>query len=136
MCLYPKVIQNKKYTANKTNGGKIPQMTDPRVQFVPVGCGKCMECRKKKGREWAVRLGEEIRTNKKGKFITFSFSNGSIKELSKAIDNNKDKINKLTTKASNGLTGYNRDNEIATIGTRRFLERWRKKYKNSKMAKA
>lgn len=131
MCLYPKIIQNKKYTANKKNKGKIPQMTDQRVQFVPVGCGKCMECRKKKGREWAVRLGEEIRTNKNGKFITFSFSNESLKELSKAIDKNEEKINKLTTKASNGLTGYNRDNEIATIGTRRFLERWRKKYKKS-----
>ena len=30
-----------------------------------------------------------------------------------------------------GLDGYNLDNEIATLATRRFLERWRKKFKKS-----
>ena len=30
-----------------------------------------------------------------------------------------------------GLSGYELDNEIAALATRRFLERWRKKYKKS-----
>jgi hypothetical protein len=116
MCLYPKLIKNRKYIANKKNGGIIPAITDNRVLYVPAGCGKCMECKKQKSREWNVRLQEEIRHNNKGKFVTLTFSNESIKELTKEIK---------------GLDGYNLDNEIATLAVRRFLERWRKKYKKS-----
>ena len=47
MCLYPRIIQNKKYTKNKKNGGVIPAVFDKRVLVVPAGCGKCMECKKK-----------------------------------------------------------------------------------------
>jgi len=115
MCLYPKLITNRKYIPNKKNGGVIPAVSDKRVLQVPVGCGKCMECKKQKSREWQVRLQEEIRENKNGKFVTLTFSDESIKELSKNIK----------------LEGYELDNEIATKAVRRFLERWRKKYKKS-----
>ena len=115
MCLYPRLINNRKYIANKKNGGIIPAVYDKRVLVVPAGCGKCMECKKQKSREWQVRLQEEIRHSKNGKFVTLTFSNESIKELSKNIE----------------LKGYDLDNEIATLATRRFLERWRKKYKKS-----
>jgi len=116
MCLYPKLIKNRKYISNKKNGGKIPPVTDERVLYVPVGCQKCMECKKQKARNWQVRLQEEIRNNKTGKFITLTFSNESIKELTKTIK---------------GINGYDLDNELATLATRRFLERYRKKYKKS-----
>ena len=66
MCLYPKIIKNRKYVKNKKNGGNVPTPTDPRVLMVPVGCGNCMECRKQKARQWQVRLSEEIRENKRG----------------------------------------------------------------------
>lgn len=102
--------------ANKKNGGVIPAVLDKRVLEVPVGCGKCMECRKQKSREWSVRMQEDIRQNKNGKFVTLTFSDESIAELNKEIK---------------GLSGYELDNEIATLATRRFLERWRKKYKKS-----
>jgi len=115
MCLYPRLINNRKYIANKKNGGVIPAVYDKRVLIVPTGCGKCIECKKQKAREWQVRLSEEIRHNKNGKFVTLTFSNESIKELSKNIE----------------LKGYELDNEIATLAVRRFLERWRKKYKKS-----
>ncbi len=65
MCLYPKIIRNRKYTKNKKNKGVVPTAKDKRMLWVPVGCGKCMECKKQKAREWQVRLMEEIRTNKK-----------------------------------------------------------------------
>lgn len=116
MCLYPKLIKNQKYIANKKNGGIIPAINDNRVLMVPVGCQKCIECRKKKAREWQVRLLEEVKNNKNGIFITLTFSNESIKKLNKEIE---------------GLSGYELDNQIATLATRRFLERWRKKYKKS-----
>jgi hypothetical protein len=116
MCLFPKLIENRKYKANKKNGGIIPPVSDKRTLMVPVGCGKCIECKKQKARNWQVRLHEEIRHDKKGKFVTLTFSDESIKELSKEIT---------------GVTGYNLDNEIATLGVRRYLERWRKKYKKS-----
>ena len=116
MCLYPKLIENRKYKANKKNGGVIPPVSDKRTLMVPVGCGKCIECKKQKSRQWQVRLQEEIRTSKNGQFVTLTFTDESIKELNKEIT---------------GVTDYNLDNEIATLGTRRFLERWRKKYKKS-----
>ena len=60
-CLFPKLIKNPRYLPNKKNGGKPPALTDKRVEFVPVSCGKCIECRKKRRREWMVRLSEELR---------------------------------------------------------------------------
>lgn len=115
MCLYPKLIKNKKYTANKKNGGIIPPLKDERVQYVAVGCGKCIECMKKKGREWKVRLNEEIKINR-GYFVTLTFSNESATKLYKEIKTNKYSII---------------ENEICILAVRRFLERWRKKYKKS-----
>lgn len=121
MCLYPKLIQNRKYIPNKKNGGIVPQMTDERVKYVPVGCGKCMECLKQKGREWSVRLREEIKhQKKKGYFVTYTFSNQGYTGI----------VNDLR-KDGFDLMGYELDNRVCIKATRRYLERWRKKYKKS-----
>lgn len=119
MCLYPKLIKNRKYTVTKKNGGNIPPVTDERVKFVPIGCQNCIECRKAKAREWQIRLLEDLKEHKNGKFITLTFSDTAIKELTEAVK--KDKISE----------GYDLDNDIATIGVRRFMERWRKEHKKS-----
>ena len=96
----------------------IPQVKDLRTLYVPVGCGKCMECRKQKSREWQVRLHEEIRTNNKHwKFVTLSFSDKALTELEKDLNSD--------------LEGYALENKIATLAVRRFLERWRKLHKAS-----
>ena len=116
MCLYSKLIKNPKYKANKKNGGKIPAVFDIRTKVVPIECGKCMECKKKKSRDWQVRLLEDVRHEKNGVFVTLTFSNQSIKELSSGIHK---------------LQGYELDNEIAKLGVRRFTERWRKEHKKA-----
>lgn len=116
MCLYPRLLANKKYYANKKNKGNPPKCIDDRTKYVPVGCGNCMECRKQKSRQWQTRLQEEIKTNKTGKFITLTFSDKAILSISENIET---------------LQGYELDNEIATRAVRLFLERWRKKYKKS-----
>jgi hypothetical protein len=116
MCLYPRLIRNRKYTPNKKNGGIVPEVKDKRVLSVPVGCGKCMECRKQKSRQWQVRLQEDIRVNKNAKFVTFTFSERELQKLDNEIK---------------GLSGYDRDNEICRLAVRRFTERWRKKYKKT-----
>ena len=96
MCLYPRLIKNKKYTANKKNSGNIPAVLDNRTLYVPVKCGKCMECRKQIARDWNVRLHEEIRFNSTGLFITLTFSNESIKTLTDDVINKTYReINKL-----------------------------------------
>lgn len=112
MCLYSKLIKNRKYTATKKNGGNIPILKDARTAIVPIGCGKCMECRKQKSREWRVRLAEDIRTNTNGKFITLTFKTEKLQELAKDIHN---------------LSGYELDNEICTKAVKYFRERWRKR---------
>ena len=113
MCLYPKLIKNRKYVTNKKNKGVIPEAVDKRVLYVPVGCGKCMECRKQKARQWQVRLQEDIRVNKNAKFVTYTFSERELQKLDNEIK---------------GLTGYDRDNEVCRLAVRRYTERWRKKY--------
>lgn len=120
MCLYPKIISNKKYTANKKNGGNIPPVIDGRVLYVPIGCGECIECTAQKAREWQVRLMEEVKNRTNEKFVTLTFSD---KNYSKLID-------EIRATGSNA-TGYALDNEIATYAMRHFLERWRKKKKKS-----
>ena len=86
MCLYPKLIKNRKYIANKKNGGIIPAVSDNRVLLVPVGCGKCMECSKQKSNNWKVRLNEEIKEHKNGQFITLTFSDEELKKLIIEVD--------------------------------------------------
>lgn len=114
MCLYPQLIKNRKYTKTKKNKGNIPMITDERTRYVPIGCGKCIECTKKKARDWQVRLSEEIRNDSSATFVTLTFSDESYTKL------NNNKIHKEL-----------QDNEIATKAIRLFLERWRKSYKKS-----
>lgn len=118
MCLFPRLIENKKYKPNKKNNYNPPVLEDERVRYVSVGCGNCIECQKQKTREWQVRLNEEIREYKNGKFITLTFSNDKIEELLEVVKDIS-------------LNDYAISNKIATLGVRRFLERWRKKYKKS-----
>ncbi len=113
MCLYPKLIKNRKYVANKKNGGNIPSVHDERVLYVPIGCSKCMECKKQKATQWKVRLQEDIKVNKHAQFVTYTFSENELQKL----DNEVKK-----------LSGYNRDNEICRLAIRRYTERWRKKH--------
>lgn len=120
MCLYPKLIENPKYKANKKNGGVIPPLLDDRVKYVPIGCQKCMECRKQKARAWQVRLQEDIRHNTNGKFVTLTFTHEAIGEIGEAILDELEDVG-----------GYELDHAIAKQAVRWFLERWRKKYKRS-----
>lgn len=79
MCLYPKVIKNKRYVKNRKNKGIIPKYTDRRVLAVPIACGKCIECRKQKANEWRVRLNEELRHDSaNAKFMTLTFNEESL----------------------------------------------------------
>lgn len=119
MCLYPKLIKNRKYVPNKKNKGRPPIATDKRVLYVPAGCGKCMECLRQRGNNWRTRLLEEIRETKQGHFVTFTFSTEALWDLRNGVyeDNGGEE-----------LEPYDLDNAIVTLGIRRFLERWRKKY--------
>ena len=118
MCLYPRLIKNRKYTSNKKNGGKVPPVNDKRSLYVPIGCQNCIECRKKKSREWNLRLQEDIKEHTNGKFITLTFSNESIAKII-------DQFNLHSYK------GYTLDNKIATTAVHHFRERWRKKFGKS-----
>lgn len=117
MCLYPKLIKNRKYLATKKNRGIIPPVPDPRVLWVPVGCQNCIECRKKKAREWSTRLLEDIQHHTNGRFITLTLN-----------DETYDYFNNLINP---DLDGYDRDNAIITLATRNYLERYRKKHGKS-----
>ena len=112
MCLFPRLIKNRKYTPNKKNGGVPPAADDHRKLVVAVGCGRCIECLKQKALQWKIRLNEEIKVNKYAYYVTFTFSPQALKDL-------------MTE------TGLKECNAIAGIAVRRYLERWRKKHKKS-----
>lgn len=112
MCLYPRAIKNPKYRINKKNGGILPEMKDQRVQYVPVGCGNCIECRKQKANAWKIRLIEEIKDKKYKYFVTLTFSEENLNKIANKVNSNDSEI-------------------IATYAVRHFLERWRKKHKKS-----
>jgi hypothetical protein len=119
MCLYPKIIDNKRYKPNNKNGFCPPAPpTDPRALYVPVGCGRCIECRKQKANNWKIRLNEEIRHNSKATFVTLTFSEESLLNIKK-------KINKVNEHS------YELDNEIASYAVRHFTELWRKHHKKT-----
>ena len=44
MCLYPRLMKNKRYMPNKKNGGIVPQLDDIRKETIEVPCGVCLEC--------------------------------------------------------------------------------------------
>lgn len=112
MCLYPKLIRNKKYSPTKKNGYNPPLLKDLRVGFVPIACGRCIECMKQKAREWQVRICEEEKKWKNKYCYTFTFSCEELEKLCKE-------------------TGLKESNAVATKAMRRFLERWRKTHKKS-----
>ena len=60
---------------------------------------------------------EEIRTPTKKLFVTLTFNNESIYDLGQEVGED--------------VKGYDRDNAIATLGVRRFLENWRRRHKKS-----
>lgn len=119
---------NKKYTVTKKNKGIVPVCEDERKRYVYVDCENCIECRKKRAREWQVRLNEEIKDDKSGKFVTLSVSEEALdeieKEINKGITNVKNMYGTKAIKKDEGVEA----NMAATIMVRRFTERWRKEF--------
>ena len=107
MCLYPKLIPNKRYLPTKKNGGVPPVCPDERLRYVTAACGDCYECRKQKQRQWVVRMSEENRQTPNAYFLTLTVDDKSYKQLKQKY--------KLKD-----------DNDIATKAIRLCLERVRK----------
>ena len=81
MCLYPKLIPNKRYLPTKKNGGVPPICPDERLRYVTAACGDCYECRKQKQRQWIVRMSEENRQTPNAYFLTLTIDDKSYKQL-------------------------------------------------------
>ena len=109
MCLYTKYIENPRYKPSKKNNWNPPKCTDLRLKYVPVKCGRCIECRQQEQRQWIVRLSEEIRNNK-GLFVTLTINNDNMRNLREKEMN---------------------ENDICTKAMRLFLERIRKETSKS-----
>lgn len=110
MCLYSKIGFNPKYKPNKKNGGWVPECPDKRVKAVPFGCGKCIECRQQKAREWQVRLHEELKDDDRALFMTMTFSDEAFEMFKKEY--------KLTEA-----------NEVAAKAIELFRKKWHWHYK-------
>lgn len=112
MCLFPRLMINRKYKITKKNNGNVPSLLNNKVKYVPVACGNCIECRRQIANAWKVRLNEEIKTHKYNYFITLTFNNETFKNIIEKYE----------------ISEYN---EIVTKCVRLFLERVRKETKKS-----
>lgn len=110
MCLYKKILLNPKYLPNKKNGYNPPVCKDERLRYIQAECGKCYECRKKRAREWSIRIAENLKYEF-GYFVTLTISPESMEELM-----NEENIAVLK----------GNENAIAKLALRRCLERIRK----------
>ena len=97
MCLYPKLIPNKRYLPTKKNGGIPPVCPDERLRYVTAACGDCYECRKQKQRQWVVRMSEENRQTPNAYYLTLTIDDKSYKQISKKYKLKDD--NDIATKA-------------------------------------
>ena len=97
MCLYPKLIKNKRYYSTKKNKGIIPECLDERLRYVTAACGKCYECRKQKARAWQVRMTEEIRQNPNALFVTLTITDEWFLKIKKKynLKNEEECIKKM-----------------------------------------
>lgn len=118
MCLYTKRILNRRYLPTKKNGYVPPVCTDERLRYIDIECGECFECKKKKARQWRIRMSEEMRNNPSAIFFTGTFTDKRIEQLSKKYGIDKKNVN-----------------EIATKEVRLFLERIRQTSREKKSIK-
>lgn len=111
MCLYPIMMPNKKYWATQKNlqRGFIPVAKDKRTTVVQIPCGVCEECMRQKARGWKIRLIEDRKEFKNGKFVTLTFSEESLEKLGKELEK----------KNWSGIW----ENEVAKIAIERFRKR-------------
>lgn len=134
MCINPRLHLNPKYLPNNKNGGNPPVLLDDRVKYVPIGCGVCYECLKKKSNSWKVRLFEEVKDEKDWSFVTFTFSPDSLEYLRNKVNEDYWKeygkvVDVKTGEVKGNIPDIHKstdDNAVATYAIRKFLERWRK----------
>ena len=87
MCLYPKLIPNRRYLPTKKNGGVPPICPDERLRYVTLH----IVTGKQKQRQWVVRMSEENRQTPNAYFLTLTIDDKSYKQLKqkyKLKDNN------------------------------------------------
>ena len=110
MCLYPTLIKNKKYLPNEKNNYQPPRLEDVRQEFVPVGCGVCIECRKQRADGWRLRLRHEFDTKEiPTAFVTLTYSDQGFDELIKDC-------------------GVDEVGAIATLSLKRYIDLIRKTF--------
>ena len=109
MCTYTRRILNKKFTPTRKNWWYPPVCHDERLKYIEIECGHCYECKRKKARQWRIRMAEQLRETPTAVFFTGTFS--------------PERIEKICTRY--GIK-EEEANEIATKEVRLFLERLRK----------
>ena len=109
MCLYTKKILNKRFVPTRKNGYNPPICHDERLRYIDIECGHCYECKRKKARNWRIRMAEQLRETPTAVFFTGTFTDQRTEKISRKYGIDKENAN-----------------EIATKETRLFLERIRR----------
>lgn len=68
----------KSFKANEN--GKHPLTPNPKEGFerVTIPCGKCLECRLKKAKEWSIRCCHEAKYHKESCFLTLTYDESHV----------------------------------------------------------
>ena len=129
MCLYPKLILNRKYLPNKKNGGTPPKCPDERLKYVTAACGKCYECRKQKARGWLVRMEEELRHNPNAIFITLTLEDKWYKNIEKKYNIKGD--NNIGHTSHETMVREGKKNHKKIHKTLVYIRNWWKQYRKN-----
>lgn len=120
MCLDKRVRRNPKYVPTKANNYSPPDLPDTRLAWLWYDCGRCAECLRKRAMSWRTRLHKEYYGTKDNfHFLTLTFSDESIAQLKADYIDLFPELDRPD------------DNDIARFAVRRFLERYRKRYRVS-----
>ena len=83
---------------SRKNGYKPPVCTDERLRYINVECGECYECKRKRARQWRIRMSEEMRENPEAIFFTGTFTDQRIKQLCEKYNIDPENVNEIATK--------------------------------------
>lgn len=109
----------------KKNGGQPPSFPmkdgkeDRRMEYAPIMCKSCSECKKKMSKGWTIRLNEEVIAKGVPKVVTMTFDEVSLKHLQNRV-----------IEAAEGVIPNDDDmgNLVAAESVKMFVKRWIKKH--------
>lgn len=78
MCETPVRIKRDEPTEVYLIDKQTGEVTERRIDYLDVSCGKCNQCKAKKVKEWTFRIEQEIQSSSSALFVTLSYKDSYV----------------------------------------------------------